>query len=67
MSAFKMTCTCGDTMTVQAADRQGAVAQFKSMMDEKGIASHMAEKHPGQPVISVADCHAMIDQQVVAA
>ncbi len=54
-------------MTVDAADRAGAVAQFKTMMDEKGIAAHMTEKHPGQPVISVADCHAMIDQQVVPA
>ncbi len=62
-----MTCMCGDTMTVEAENREGAVAQFKAMMDEKGIAGHMSEKHPGQPVISVADCHAMIEQQVVAA
>ena len=67
MTAFKMTCTCGDTMTVDAENREGAVAQFKAMMDEKGIAAHMAEKHPGEPLISVADCHAMIDSQVVAA
>lgn len=66
MAQFKMTCTCGDTMTVEATDRAGAVSQFKAMMDEKGIAAHMSEKHPGQPVISVAECHAMIDQQVVA-
>ena len=51
-------------MAVDAADRAGAVAQFKSMMDEKGIAAHMKEKHPGQPVISVADCHVMIEKDV---
>ena len=62
-----MTCTCGDTMTLEAQDREGAVAQFKAMMDEKGIAAHMNEKHPGKPMISVADCHAMIEKQVVAA
>ena len=67
MSAFKMTCMCGDTMTVDAADRDGAVAQFKSMMDEAGIAAHMSQKHPGEPVMSVAACHAMIEKEVVAA
>jgi uncharacterized short protein YbdD (DUF466 family) len=51
---------------VEAENRDGAVAMFKGMMDEKGIADHMSQKHPGQPVISVADCHAMIEQQVVA-
>lgn len=62
-----MTCTCGDTMTVDAENREGAVAQFKGMMDEKGIADHMNAKYPGQPLVSVADCHAMIEKQVVAA
>jgi len=67
MSKFSMTCTCGDTMAVDAENREGAVAQFKTMMDEKGIAAHMGEKHRGQPVISVADCHAQIERDVVAA
>ncbi len=67
MSAFKMTCSCGDTMTLEAENRESAVAQFKTMMDEKGIADHMNMKHPGDPMISVADCHKMIEAQVVAA
>ena len=54
-------------MTVKAESRGEAVSKFKAMMDEKGIAAHMKEKHPGEPVISVADCHAMIEKQVVAA
>ena len=62
-----MTCVCGDTMAIEASDRAGAVSQFKSMMDENGIKAHMDVKHPGQPYISVADCHAMIEKQVVAA
>lgn len=62
-----MTCACGDTMTIDAKDRAEAVAQFKKMMDAAGIAAHMKEKHPGQPVISVADCHAMIEKDVVEA
>ena len=67
MALFKMACMCGDTMTVEADDRDAAVAKFKAMMDEAGIAAHMAEKHPGDPVMSVADCHAMIEKDVVAA
>jgi hypothetical protein len=55
MAQFKMACVCGDTMTVEAPSREDAVAQLKSMMDEAGIAAHMAEKHPGEPLISVAD------------
>lgn len=67
MTSFKMTCSCGDTMTVEAADRNEAVSKFKDMMGEAAIAAHMSEKHPGQPVMSVADCHAMIEKDVVAA
>ena len=44
-----------------------AVAKFKGMMDEAAIQAHMAEKHPGQPVMSVADCHAMIEKDVMPA
>ena len=54
-------------MTIDAADRNGAAAQFKAMMDEQVIAAHMKERHPGEPVIPVADCHAMIERDVVAA
>ena len=67
MAAFKMSCSCGDTMTVDAADRNGAVMQFKAMMDEAGIVAHMREKHPVQPVMTVEACHAMIERDVVAA
>ena len=59
-----MTCTCGETMSVDTADRNEAVGKFKGMMDENAIAAHMADKHPGEPVMSVDACHAMIEQQV---
>ena len=62
-----MTCSCGDTMMVDAADRNDAVAQFKGMMTEAVIKDHMAQKHPNDPVMSVADCHSMIEKDVVAA
>ena len=51
-------------MSVDTADRNEAVGKFKGMMDENAIAAHMADKHPGQPVMSVAECHTMIEQQV---
>jgi len=64
---FKMTCSCGDTMTIEAGDRDEAVSKFKAMMNEEAIADHMGKHHPGEPLISVADCHAMIEQQVMPA
>ena len=64
MPTYTMTCQCGDVMTMDAADRAAAVAKFKGMMTADAIAAHMAEKHPGQPVMSVADCHAMIEKEV---
>jgi hypothetical protein len=67
MANFSMTCTCGDTVTVDAPNREAAVSQFKGMMDEAGIAHHFAEKHPGQPVPPASDVHAMLEQAVAAA
>ena len=54
-------------MSVDAGDRAEAVSKLKAMMNESAIAAHMQEKHPGQPVMSVSDCHAMIEKDVVAA
>lgn len=64
---FKMTCSCGDTMTVEAENHDEAISKMKGMMDEAAIAEHMNAKHPGDPVISVAECHAMIEKELVAA
>ncbi len=60
-----MTCPCGDVMSVEGATRDEAATKLKGMMNEDAIGKHMGEKHPGQPVMSVADCHAMIDQKMV--
>lgn len=65
MSQYTMTCSCGDTMTVEAENRDAAVAQLRGMMDEAAIQAHMAQKHPGQPVMSVAQCHEMIGTGVM--
>ena len=54
-------------MTVDGANREEAVSKMKEMMDETKIAEHMKSKHPGEPVMSVADCHAMIEKELIAA
>jgi hypothetical protein len=67
MSAFKMDCSCGDSVQVDAANRNEAVSKLKGMMDANGIAQHFKDKHPGQPVPPVAAVHQMIEQGVKAA
>ena len=64
---YTMTCSCGDTMDVEASNRKEAVGKFKGMMTKEAIEAHMKEKHPGSPVMSVAECHAMIEKQVIPA
>lgn len=62
-----MTCSCGDVMTVEAGSREEAVGKMKGMMDETAVAAHMSEKHPGEPMMSVAQVHAMIEQGLAVA
>ncbi len=64
---YSMTCSCGDVMDMEAATRDEAVQKLKDMMNEEMLGKHMAEKHPGTPVMSVADCHAMIEKDVMPA
>lgn len=64
MANFSMTCTCGDVMTMEAETRDEAVQKLKDMMTAEAISAHMAEKHAGQPEMSVEDCHAMIEKEV---
>ena len=59
-----MTCSCGDVMDIEAETRGEAVSKMKAMMTQEAIASHMAEKHPSDPVMSVEDCHAMIEKHL---
>ena len=66
MNEFSMTCSCGDVMKVSAESREDAVMQLKTMMNGEMIAKHMAEKHPGEAVPSMADMHMMIEQNTQA-
>ena len=60
-----MKCNCGDTMDMEAENRDEAVKKFKDMMTQEAIDAHMADKHPGQPGMTMADCHAMIEKEVM--
>lgn len=57
-----MTCTCGDVMSVEAENREEAVSKLKAMMTEDAVAKHVAEKHTGEPPMTVEDVHAGIEQ-----
>ena len=66
MTTFQMICSCGDTMKVESATREQAVSQLKTMMNESTVASHMKEKHPGEPMIPVSQVHAIIEKTLIA-
>ena len=52
-------------MEMEAENRDEAVKKFKDMMTQDAINMHMADKHPGQPGMMMADCHAMIEKDVM--
>ena len=67
MNKFSMTCTCGDVMNVETETKEEAITKMKAMMTPEMVQKHMTEKHPGEPVPSVDQTQAMIDQTLVAA
>jgi len=54
-------------MKIEGATRDEAVSKLKAMMNDSMLSTHMKEKHPGEPMIPVAQVHAMIEQNVRAA
>jgi hypothetical protein len=67
MSAFQMTCSCGHEIKVDAKSRDEAVKKIQGMMTKDAVAAHMKEKHPGEPMIPVAEVHKMIAMATVPA
>ena len=63
-SEYSMTCSCGDEMKVDADSRKEAIMILQDMMNETAIKSHMAEKHPGEPIPSVKEIHEMIAESL---
>lgn len=64
MKKFSFKCTCGDVMTVDADNREEAIEKLKGMMTADMIASHMSEKHSGDPVPTVEQVHMQMEQGV---
>ncbi len=67
MTGFSFTCPCGHQIKVDADNRNQAVSKIQGMMEEKAIAAHFKERHPGQPVMSVASVHGLIADKTVSA
>ncbi len=61
---YEMKCDCGKTVTVEASNKDEAVHKVKEIMNEEAIKEHMASEHPGQPVPTVEQAHAMIEQNL---
>jgi hypothetical protein len=64
MKKYSMTCTCGDTVSVDAESREDAVSKMTAMMTPEAVAQHYAEKHAGQEVPSAEQEVAMIEETV---
>jgi len=61
---YELACDCGETASVEASTREEAVKKIKEMMNEDAMKQHRESKHPGQPVPTVQQAHAMIDQNL---
>ena len=49
-------------MKIESSTRDEAVSQLKAMMNESAVATHMKEKHPGEPMMNVSQVHAVIEK-----
>jgi hypothetical protein len=53
-------------MKVEGVTREEAVSKLQSMMTATVIASHMKEKHSGEPVMPTGQVHSMIESNLIA-
>ena len=61
---YEMSCDCGMKVPVEAASRDDAIQKVKDIMTEDAIKEHMASGHEGQPVPTVEQAHATIEQNL---
>ena len=61
---YEMSCDCGMKIPVEAASRDEAIRKVKEIMTLEAIKEHMASDHAGQPVPTVEQAHAMIEQHL---
>lgn len=64
---YRMQCSCGHALYRGAGSREEAVEKFKAVETQDAINQHMATYHKGEPAITVAQAHAMIEQSVTTA
>lgn len=67
MPKFSMTCSCGHEMSVDAVTREEGVANMKAVMTQDAVDQHLADKHSGEPKMTVAQVHGQIEQMLAAA
>lgn len=68
MADFSMTCTCGHSMTLEAANRDDAIVKFKQGMTQPALDEHFSQHHQAteqKPTLDQA--HRSIEQMVAAA
>ena len=63
-STYVVECTCGHNVEVGAPDRESAIREMKKMMDESGVKEHFQKLHRGEPMPSVAEVHAHIENDI---
>jgi len=66
MATFSMTCSCGQVFSGEGADRDAAVKDLQSIMDDIAITAHFQEMHPGEAAPTIAQMHARIAQNLAA-
>ena len=68
MASFSMTCTCGHTMTLEAASRDEAVGKFKAGMTQAALDDHFRQHHsPTEQKPTLLQAHSVIEQMVAVA
>ncbi len=67
MAAFGMTCTCGETMNVDAPNRDQAVSMLQGGMTQEALDAHWSAHHNGDPQKpTIEQLRGMIGQVVAA-
>ncbi len=65
MAQFSMTCSCGETMSLEAPTRDAAIGMFKGGMTQEALDQHFKEHHAAsEPKPTLEQAHGMIQQMV---
>jgi len=64
MADFSMTCECGETMAVDAPNRDAAIAMLKGGMTQGALDEHFAAHHAGAQKPTLEQAHQMIESLV---